>query len=260
MGLFGGLFNKKVCDLCGGEIGLLGNRKLDDGNCCKACAAKLSPWFSERRHSTVAEIKEQLEYRESNLEEVKAFNTTRTIASDRWTLLVDEGSRKFILTRNPRKIEDENPDVISLSDVTGCRLDVDEDIDELKREVKQGDETKQVSYHPPRYRYGYQFDYIINVNNPYFDEMKFRLNNFEVDIEPVIDGTNFNPMQKPEYAQYKKIADDLTAVLQGVSSSQMGAAAQQNAAPVVKICPYCTAETTVGPDGRCEYCGGYIAD
>ena len=57
MGLFGKLFDKKTCDICGGEIGLLGNKKLEDGNCCKECAGKLSPWFNERRHSTVADIK-----------------------------------------------------------------------------------------------------------------------------------------------------------------------------------------------------------
>ena len=28
MGLFGKLFDKKECDICGGEIGLLGNKKL----------------------------------------------------------------------------------------------------------------------------------------------------------------------------------------------------------------------------------------
>ena len=52
-----GLFDKKYCDICGEKIGLLGNRKLEDGNCCKNCARKLSPWFSERRHSTVDEIR-----------------------------------------------------------------------------------------------------------------------------------------------------------------------------------------------------------
>ena len=57
MGLFGKLFEKKECAICGGEIGLLGNRKLDDGNLCKNCAAKLSPWFRDRRSSTVEEIK-----------------------------------------------------------------------------------------------------------------------------------------------------------------------------------------------------------
>ena len=29
-----GLFDKKNCDICGDKIGLLGNRKLDDGNLC----------------------------------------------------------------------------------------------------------------------------------------------------------------------------------------------------------------------------------
>ena len=27
-----GLFDKKYCDICGEKIGLLGNRKLEDGN------------------------------------------------------------------------------------------------------------------------------------------------------------------------------------------------------------------------------------
>ena len=68
-----GLFDKKVCDICGEKIGLLGNRKLDDGNLCKDCAKKLSPWFEERRHSTVEDIKKQLAYREQNKEAVRNF-------------------------------------------------------------------------------------------------------------------------------------------------------------------------------------------
>ena len=61
MGFLDKLFAKKICDICGGEIGLLGNKKLEDGNCCKNCAKKLSPWFDERRHSTIEQIKAQLE-------------------------------------------------------------------------------------------------------------------------------------------------------------------------------------------------------
>ena len=61
MGLFGKMFEKKNCDICGGEIGLLGNKKLEDGNLCKECASKLSPWFSDRRRSTVDQIREQLD-------------------------------------------------------------------------------------------------------------------------------------------------------------------------------------------------------
>lgn len=44
-----GFFDKKYCDVCGEKIGLLGNRKLEDGNLCKDCAAKLSP-FSLREN------------------------------------------------------------------------------------------------------------------------------------------------------------------------------------------------------------------
>ena len=66
MGFFGKIFDKKECSVCGGEIGLLGNRKLEDGNLCKECAKKLSPWFDDRRHSTVEQIESQLKYREEN--------------------------------------------------------------------------------------------------------------------------------------------------------------------------------------------------
>ena len=89
MGLFGKLFEKKECSVCGGEIGLLGNRKLEDGNLCKNCAAKLSPWFSDRRQSTVAEIQEQLAYREANQEKVSAFHPTR-ILGERTKMLMDD--------------------------------------------------------------------------------------------------------------------------------------------------------------------------
>ena len=32
MGIFGKMFEKKNCAICGDEIGLLGNRKLEDGD------------------------------------------------------------------------------------------------------------------------------------------------------------------------------------------------------------------------------------
>lgn len=128
MGLFGKLFEKKECAICGGEIGLLGNRKLEDGNMCKACAAKLSPWFDERRHSTVAQIEEQLEYRESNKENVAAFRTTLSLGETAKVLL-DEYVGRFMVT-SARNYSEANPDVLELSDITGCTYDIDEGIDE----------------------------------------------------------------------------------------------------------------------------------
>ena len=92
-----GLFDKKYCDICGEKIGLLGNRKLEDGNLCKNCAKKLSPWFTERRHATLDEIKEQLDYREANREAVAAFNTTRSLGGTT-KVLIDEDAGKFMVT------------------------------------------------------------------------------------------------------------------------------------------------------------------
>ena len=43
MGFFNNLFEKKVCDICGGEIGLLGNRKLDDGTSAKPVHPNFHP-------------------------------------------------------------------------------------------------------------------------------------------------------------------------------------------------------------------------
>ena len=59
-----GLFDKKFCNICNGKIGLLGNRKLADGNLCKDCARLLSPFVTDRRQSSVEEIRQHLNYRE----------------------------------------------------------------------------------------------------------------------------------------------------------------------------------------------------
>ena len=116
-----GLFDKKYCDICGEKIGLLGNRKLEDGNLCKDCAKKLSPWFSERRNSTVSEIKEQLAYREKNQERASQFRTTRSYGED-WKLLLDEEHRWFTVTR-ARDLAEANPDILDYTALTGCRVD-----------------------------------------------------------------------------------------------------------------------------------------
>ena len=111
-----GLFDKKYCDICGEKIGLLGNRKLENGNLCKNCARKLSPWFSDRRGSTVEEIRAQLAYRAENQEKVAAFHTTRTLGADTKVLL-DEDAGKFMVTR-ARNLAEANPDVLDFADVT----------------------------------------------------------------------------------------------------------------------------------------------
>lgn len=131
-----GLFDKKYCDICGEKIGLLGNRKLEDGNCCKNCARRLSPWFSERRHSTVGEIKAQLAYREENREKAAQFRITQELGKE-WRVLFDDTHGWFTVTR-ARNLAEENPDILDYSQLTGSRLDVEETRRELKRQDKDG--------------------------------------------------------------------------------------------------------------------------
>jgi len=253
MGIFGKLFEKKICDVCGGEIGLLGNRKLEDGNLCKDCAKKLSPWFDGRRHSTLEAIKEQLAYREENKKAVADFNVTRTLG-DATKVLLDENAGNFIVT-SAVKWQETNPDVIALSQVTGCRLDVNEDRTELYREGKDG---QRVSYVPPRYRYSYDFYITINVNSPYFSEIRFRLNRSGVTMETaggLLRGLASRPV---DYNEYERMGDEIVKALTEYRTNARAAAAAANAPKTAVRCPYCDATTIPDASGRCEFCGGAL--
>ena len=170
-----GLFDKKFCDVCGEKIGMLGNRKLEDGNLCKDCAKKLSPWFDDRRHSTLEEIKNQLQMREENRRLVSSFHPGRVIRSDRYNLYIDERQQMFTASVNLDR--EDNPDIISLSQITGCNLDVNETRTEEYRTDRDGERE---SYDPPRYSYSYDYYFYIYLNHPYIREMKLRLNSMDL--------------------------------------------------------------------------------
>ena len=186
-----GLFDKKICDICGKEIKLLGNRKLDDGNMCKDCAAKLSPWFTGRKRTSVAAIKEQLAYREENEKKLKSFNPTR-IVGDHYKFYIDEPNKCFVVSYLNTKWREANPDLIRFSDVRNMSVKIDEDEDELYYKDSEG---KSVSYNPPRYEYEYDFKFHIDVEHPYFDDMDFTLN-----------GSSGKP-ENPGDARYMELVD-----------------------------------------------------
>ena len=260
-----GLFDKKYCDVCGDKIGLFGNRKLEDGNLCRECAAKLSPWFSDRRSSTVDEIKEQLAYREANEAEVKRFNVTRTFGRT-CTLCLDEDNEKFLVART-NDIRTENPDVLNYSQVTGCDLDIQEQRTEEMREIKDREgNTRRISYNPPRYTYSYDFYIQIRVNAPYFDEIRFKLNKSEVEIysmgsaqRGLAAAQNDDPrMQNPDYAEYYNMGQEIREALTGIHAQVRENIAQANAPKTAVTCPCCGAATIPGAAGICEYCGGAL--
>lgn len=251
-----GFFKKKSCSICGGEIGLLGNRKLDDGNMCKQCAAKLSPFFTGRRKSTVEDIKAQLAYREANKAEVENFNTTLSFG-ERTKVLMDEDKRKFMVT-SASNLRDANPDVLDYSQVTGVDIDIDEDRDE---ETYTDNEGNEQSYNPPRYNYSYDFNIRIRVNHPYFDEMRFQLNNSSVYINysagnSFFGSNQYNPMDNPEYSQYKQMCDEIKSTLTSARQQVRNEAAAANAPRQAVVCKCCGATTTPDANGTCEFCGG----
>ena len=242
-----GLFDKKYCSICGNQIKLLGNRKLEDGNCCKDCASKLSPFFSDRRRSTVDSIKEQLAYREENKKEVESLHVTRTIG-DGTKILADEDQQKFVITSATKNWRDENPDVIPFSAVTGCETKIDESRYEQTTTDKNG---KTISYRPPRYEYNYDFKVKVYVNHPYFDEIEFQLNRYTIHEESV-GGT---VSHGGEYDSYVQSLADVKDIFTGIREGARAAAVAAAAPKVPKKCPSCGATSLPDEKGCCEYCG-----
>ena len=196
-----GLFDKKYCDVCGEKIGLLGNRKLEDGNLCKDCARKLSPFFDERRHSTVEQIKQQLAYREQNKTAVAQFRPTKSYGTG-MKVHVDMSQNKFIATRMTNWRE-ENPDVIDISQVTNVTTDIKEHKTE---QYYRDNDGQQKSYNPRRYEFSYEFKVVINVNSPWFDDISFELSEFS---------------RRPK-SQYDPMYNELMMQLNELSSVLMG--------------------------------------
>ena len=189
-----GLFDKKICDICGEKIGLLGNRKLDDGNLCKDCAKKLSPWFEERRHSTVEDIKRQLEYREKNKKAVMDFCITRQINTRNYNVFIDDNKGNFTVAR---KLDvNENPDIVPLSAIVQCRVDVDQQ----QHEETYTKDGETVSYQPPVYKYEFDYTMRIKVRTQWFDDMDFRLNTFSISSD------NRRELMEVEQTAYQIIA------------------------------------------------------
>lgn len=242
-----GLFDKKYCSVCGEKIGLLGNRKLEDGNLCKDCASKLSHWFEERKHSTVDRIKDQLAYREANLEKVKAFHTTKSLGGST-IVCFDEDARRFLVQRT-NNVLSENPDVLAYSDVTG----VDVVVTDIRTEEKFTQDGKQISFVPPRYLFKYTFTVTIRVTNPYFNEMRFDLNGSPVVVESIGAGRP-NPRRSPEYVRYDMMAMDIKKAFAVAQTSE----AESKKPKTAVRCPHCEATTIPDASGRCEYCGGAI--
>ena len=223
----------------------------------------------------MAEIREQLSYRETNQEKVSSFCITRTLG-ERTKVLLDENAGLFMVTA-AKDLKEANPDVLSFSDVTGCQLD----IDERKTEIEyQDEEGSRHSFNPRRYACSYDFYIVIHVNNPYFNEIRFKLNSDSVgnDAEILFDGPDdmhllrgdFWPgghsqtsnaeevRASVEYQQYEAMGLEIQETLLQVREQVRAEMAAAAAPKIAVICPFCGATTTPDASGCCEFCGGAV--
>ena len=268
MGLFD-RFKKQDCEICGKEVGMFGYKKLEDGEICKDCVKLLSPWFEDRRHATVAQIKEQIAYRQRNAKELENFTISRQLGKNEYIMYIEEvdgiPTRFFVTNRSDYKAV--NPDIISFKDVVSCVTDVDERHEEIKQRNSEG---QMVSYRPPRYKHHHDFYIRMEIrNNPYFDEIKFRINSSDIVLETVGDvgggigdsvllgilegvgtaGAQTNSLANySEKRRYAECAMICQKIEQAVEDGKRGAqpapvipAAPVQEAPRPKFCPNCGA-------------------
>lgn len=216
MGLFDKIFDKKLCAICGNEIGLMGNRKLADGNLCKECAKKLSPFMTDRRESTVAEIREHLAYRAQNARVLLGVTPTKVFGRGYTKVYVDESQGLFFVT-SERNYMSANPDVIRVDQLIGFRPTIHESRTELYHHDREG---RQVPYNPPRYRVEYRFDIEMDIRSPYFNRIAFE---FSAD----------HP-ESPASDLYKALESEIAALQQALDPANYAPVAQPVVEPVVQ--------------------------
>ena len=247
-----GLFDKKECGICGGKIGLLGGTKLEDGNLCGDCHKKLSPYYRPGKSTSINDVRAHLEYREANKALVQEFNATK-IMGKTTKVYVDEEKGQFLVSGSSN-FKSTNPDVMNLTDVSGCDLDTKESRTELKRKDKDGN---SISYNPKKYKYSYDLSLYIYVNNPYFDKITIDLIDGDVDIEA-------NEGQTPNVASnavYKEAERTGTEIKRTFASARNLKRMEEKKASEPKkavTCPHCGATTIPDASGCCEYCGASI--
>ena len=158
--------------------------------------------------------------------------------------------------------------------------------------MRENDAGEEVSYNPPRYEFHYDFYIELTVDNPYFDDIRFKVNNDTVTLiselqsrsgggvrQFLLQSGEFDPSYNPEYRQYLMMCEEISETIQRgqrgaieqpreiVDPAAMTAQMEQKtqtlteeakagataaATSGTKVCPACNAEVT----GKfCEYCG-----
>ena len=189
MGFLKNLFAKKDCEICGGDIGILGNTKLADGDMCKDCKEKLSPLFRVTA------------YREENEKALEGFSPDEEFgAADK--ICVDTEAKKFVYARNG-DWKEPKADVIDFAQVTGVETDEEEEMMYFDHENEETGETSTSEIRVVH------FHVTIHVDSPYFDEIEVCLSEGEA---PTPDGDDEDTAKYNEFKrQMNRIKELLDA-------------------------------------------------
>ena len=254
MGLFD-VFKKKDCEICGKEVGLLGYKKLEDGEICKDCVKLLSPWFDDRRHSTVEQIKRQIAAREENRCELQAWS--HDLCFGEWQKIyirMENGVPASFVVSSDSDYKDANADIVSFADVSSCDVDIRESHTELMQTNANGE---RVSYSPPRFEYDYDFYIKLGITGiEYIDDIRFRINRSTLHLETtqrhagrgLLFSQAFDPMHYPEYREYKAVCDTIAEI---ISCGQRGMVwTDSRSANTAPVSAASVADTTASTDGQ----------
>ena len=114
------------------------------------------------------------------------------------------------------------------------------------------------------------------LNNPYFDEIRFRLNSRTVTVTPPapVEGgkgllgalsaagaaikSSDPKLMSVDYREYEKMGNEIVEILTGVRQQVRDEIDQASAPKTAVICPFCKASTIPNEKGCCEYCGGAL--
>lgn len=192
-----GIFSKKDCSFCGSQSGLLSNRKLADGNICKDCRARLSPYYELTNKDTVAGIAAQLEYRQRNLAELDRFQPTIAVGG-RGKVFIDMNLGKFTFATE-RELQEGNPDLFDLGGLRSCTF-------YARETIIRGDEDDPD-------RFDYDFFLKVSVDHPFVRSFSYRYNGQSV-------SNRRNRIKEQEirkiYLGQKEIKSGFSALLSGV--------------------------------------------
>ena len=267
-----GLFSKKECSICGDKSGLLSNRKLADGNLCKECRARLSPFYEVTNKDTVAQIAAQLAYREQNLAELDRFRPT-VVAGGAGKVFIDMEMGKFTLA-SERELREGNPDLFDLSGLRSVSFFARERI--IKGDEDESDRFDYDFYlkfavdHPFLRSFSYQYNGkpVSNYRNRIREEEIKKIYLGQKDVKRGLSALLAGVDRKAteQYLDQYAIGQDMIDALMDASASFRAAPAYQQpayqppayqppaAAPqAANFCPHCGARVEGG--AFCPHCG-----